>query len=147
MQAKATSRWIVVNSNDSAADGCESPARASASKPSTSILMKAGWPWRAINISSVVIGTRKRLVQAWPSQPGARVAAAMKSPDPVETVGVSILILISREPCRRPDCNNARAEPPERGDAVTYMGADVKNEFAGMHELRVMPVHGRPVLP
>src|ERR1039458_8222819 len=39
-------------------------------KPSTSILMKAGIPCRAINASMVVIGTRRRLGQVWPSQPG-----------------------------------------------------------------------------
>ena len=42
---RATSRWMVVNSNDSAATGCVSPASASASNPSTSILMKDGMPW------------------------------------------------------------------------------------------------------
>ena len=42
MQASARSRWMVVNSNDSAGTGRVSPASASASKPSTSSLMKDG---------------------------------------------------------------------------------------------------------
>jgi hypothetical protein len=48
---------MVVNSNDSAAGGRANPASASAPNPSTSILMNAGMPWRAIIASRVVTGT------------------------------------------------------------------------------------------
>src|SRR4030088_3346372 len=75
MHAAATPRRMVVNSNDSAAEGRVSPASASASEPSTSILMKAGVPWRVNSASSVVTGTRMVLVHAWPSQPEAPSAA------------------------------------------------------------------------
>jgi hypothetical protein len=48
---------MVVNSKESARTGVLSPASTSASKPSTSILMKAGVPCAAISASSVVCGT------------------------------------------------------------------------------------------
>src|SRR6266436_8973313 len=102
MQASATSRWMVVNSNDSALTARVSPASASASNPSTSILMKAGLPCLLISASSVVTGTSTDLVQRWVSQPGASRAAPMKAGDAVETVGLSALIIMLVEPATRP---------------------------------------------
>src|SRR5258708_39272064 len=71
MQASATSRWIVVNSKDSALTACVSPCSASCSKPSTSILMKAGAPYLPISASSVVTGTGTALIQRRLYQPRA----------------------------------------------------------------------------
>ena len=88
---------MVVNSNDSAATGCVSPISTSSSKPSTSILMKAGTPCSAISASSVVIGTRIDLVpDAGPASRGASCAASMKASEAVEMVGLSVLT-ISRD--------------------------------------------------
>ena len=77
---------MVVNSNDSAATGRERPASASASKPSTSILMNAGIPCRAISASSVVAGTLIDFVHRCSRQPAASFAAMMNSVEAVETV-------------------------------------------------------------
>src|SRR4051812_33365020 len=102
MQASATSRWIVVNSNESALTTRVSPCSASASKPSTSILMNAGTPYLPISASSVVIGTCTDLVQRCVSQPGASRAASTNPDDAVETVGLSTLIVIAVVPTLRP---------------------------------------------
>src|SRR3979490_3436230 len=102
MQASATSRWIVVNSNDSALTACESPCSASCSRPSTSILMKAGAPYLPISASSVVTGTGTALIQRCVSQPGASRAALTNSRDAVETVGLSALISIVVVPTLQP---------------------------------------------
>src|SRR5258708_5668898 len=102
MQASATSRWMVVNSNDSALTGRDSPASASASNPSTSILMKEGLPCLPISASSVVTGTSTDPVQRWLSQPGASRAAPTNATEAVETVGLSALIIMLVEPAERP---------------------------------------------
>src|SRR5713101_5001508 len=102
MHAAATSRWMVVNSNDSAGGGRVKPASASASKPSTSILMNAGLPCRAQSAWSVVTGTRTVLLQVCPSQPGAPSAAATNAGEAVDTVGLSTLTLSSTVPASRP---------------------------------------------
>ena len=57
MHVAATRGWMVVNSNDSAGDGELNPANASASEPSTSILMNAAGPCRKTSVSRVVTGT------------------------------------------------------------------------------------------
>ena len=93
---------MVVNSNDSAGTARVRPANASASKPSTSILMNTGMPWRAINASSVVSGTRMVRVQACPSQPGAPSAARTNAGDAVDTVGLARLSSRSTVPALRP---------------------------------------------
>src|SRR5258705_12022879 len=102
MQASATWRWIIVNSNDSALTACVSPSSASASKPSTSILMKAGAPYFSISTSSVVSGTGTALIQRCVSQPGASRPALTNSRDAVETVGLSALISIVVVPTLQP---------------------------------------------
>ena len=93
MQAIAICRWMVVNSNDSALTGRDSPSSASSSKPSTSILMKAGVPCLPIKASSVVTGTDTDFLQCWFSQPGASRAALTNAGDAVDTVGFSALII------------------------------------------------------
>src|SRR5262245_8485563 len=157
---------MVVNSNDSAGDGRVSPANASASEPSTSILMKAGSPYRVSRPSSVMAGTRMVLVQACPSQPGAPLAARRKSSDAVDTVGLSTLSLKSSIVALRPtatgsiataavdelerlhqrglrlDRHDARAEAAEDADAVADMSSDVEDEIAGLYELAVEARHG-----
>src|SRR5664279_5402723 len=102
MQASATSRWIIVNSNDSALTAQVRPRSASCSNPSTSILMKAGVPYLSINASSVVMGTATDPVQRWASQPGALCAALTNSGDAVDTVGLSTLIIMAAAPTTRP---------------------------------------------
>src|SRR6185369_16723862 len=39
--------------------------------------------------------------------------------------------------------HNLRAQPPERGDAITDMRADVEYEIAGSNEAAIEPIHGR----
>ena len=157
MQRCATSRWMVVNSNDRALTGLVSPASTSASKPSTSILMKAGVPWRAMSVSSVVTGMRIMRVQRCPSHPGAPSAASTKAADTVEMVGLSTLMRRSARPMDEPtrtgfdhdialaaveqaqdphqsrlrlDRDHARTEAAEACDAVADMRADVEGEVA-----------------
>ena len=113
-QASATSRWIVVNSNDSAGTGCVSPASASASNPSTSIFMKAGMPCLPISASSVVIATLTLLPQLWPSQPGAPSEAFTKSREAVETVGLSTLIFSSISPAAAPTATGSTRDGASR---------------------------------
>src|SRR3954471_8908499 len=98
MQASATSGWMVVNSNESARTACDKPDSASASNPSTSILMKAGAPCLAISISSVVTSTSANSPQCWVSQPEAPCAASTNAVEAVETVGLSTLISIRTLP-------------------------------------------------
>ena len=43
----------------------------------------------------------------------------------------------------RLDRDHPRAEPPERGDAVADMGADIEHQIAGSHEAAIEPVHRR----
>src|SRR4249920_3849366 len=93
---------MIVNSNDSALTARESPCSASASKPSTSILMKAGTPCLPISASSVVTGTGTDLVQRCVSQPGASRAALTNAGDAVETVGLSTLIITQAVPILPP---------------------------------------------
>src|SRR5713101_6516468 len=114
MQARATSRWIVVNSNDSTLTACVSPRSASCSKPSTSILMKAGTPYLPISASSVVTGTVTALIQRWVSQPGASRAALTNSRDAVETVGLSALIIMLVAPTLRPTATGSIATSMQR---------------------------------
>ena len=64
--------------------------------------MKAGTPCLSINASSVVTGTALSLVQRCVSQPGASRAAPTKSGDAVETVGLSMLIIMLVVPFARP---------------------------------------------
>src|SRR6267378_1299086 len=109
MQASATWRWIIVNSKDSALTACVSPCSASSSKPSTSILMKAGAPYFSISTSSVVTGTGTALVQRCVSQPGASRAALTNSGDAVETVGLSALISIVVVPTLQPTATDSIA--------------------------------------
>src|SRR6476661_6794220 len=153
MHAAATPRRMVVNSNDSAADGRVSPASASASDPSTSILMKAGVPCWTNNASSVVTGTRMVLVQAWPSQPGAPSAALRNASEAVDIElklehsraaadrdrldrqrGVAAIEQLQRLDQRRLrlDRHHAGAETAKDGDAVADMGADIEHEIAGV---------------
>src|SRR5690349_14461013 len=98
MQANATSGWMVVNSKESARTACDRPQSASASKPSTSILMNAGTPYLAISASSVVISTSANSPQCWVSQPGAPSAAATNAEETDDTVGLSELISIRALP-------------------------------------------------
>src|SRR5215203_7161605 len=98
MQVSATSGWIVVNSNDSARTACDRPDKASASKPSTSILINAGTPCLAISASSVVTSTSTNSLQRWFSQPGALPAAATNADETDDTVGLSELISIRALP-------------------------------------------------
>jgi hypothetical protein len=42
----------------------------------------------------------------------------------------------------RLDCNDARTQPPERGDAIADMGADVEHQIVRPHELAIEMVHG-----
>src|SRR6187431_2358318 len=102
MQASPMSRWIVVNSNESAGTDCDRPDRASASKPSTSILMNAGTPCLAINASSVVTATSAVSLQRWVSQPGAPCAASTNAGETDDTVGLSTLISMRALPGSRP---------------------------------------------
>src|SRR6476661_1815931 len=92
MQASATSGCMVVNSNDSACTARERPDSASASKPSTSILMNAGTPCLTISASSVVTSTSADSLQRCVSQPGAPSAAATNAGEIDDTVGLSALI-------------------------------------------------------
>jgi hypothetical protein len=39
--------------------------------------------------------------------------------------------------------HNSRAQPPERGDAITNMRTDVEYEIAGLNEAAIKPIHGR----
>src|SRR5262245_61088058 len=102
MQIAATPGWRVVNSNESVGDGQVNPASASASEPSTSILMNAAAPCRKTSVSRVVTGTSIVVVQACPSQPGAPSAALRKGSEAVETVGLSRLRLNAAVPASRP---------------------------------------------
>src|SRR5450631_757278 len=104
MQASPTWRWMIVNSNDSA----------SSSKPSTSILMKAGAPYLPISASSVVTGTGTDLIQRWVSQPSASRAALTNSRDAVETVGLSALIIMLVAPMLRPTATGSIATSMQR---------------------------------
>ena len=170
MQASATSRWMVVNSNDSACTACDSPDSASASKPSTSILMKAGTPCLSISASSVVTGTSIGLAPAL-GFPAGRVVRgfnesrrdrrhrrivgidqharpARLAPDRhrFDRDGFAAAV---EQPERldhgglRLDRDDARAQPAERGDAIADMGADVEHQIAGPDEAAIEPVHRR----
>src|SRR5450432_2028783 len=114
MQASPTWRWMIVNSNDSALTATESPCSASSSKPSTSILMKAGAPYLPISASSVVTGTGTDLIQRWVSQPSASRAALTNSRDAVETVGLSALIIMLVAPMLRPTATGSIATSMQR---------------------------------
>src|SRR5438477_8588215 len=102
MHVAATAGWIVVNSNDSVGQGQLNPANASASEPSTSILMNAAAPCRETSVSRVVTGTSMVVVHACPSQPGAPSAARRNASEAVETVGLSTLRLNAAIPASRP---------------------------------------------
>ena len=161
---------MVVNSKDSAGSGRDRPASTVASKPSTSILAKAGCPCSAISASSVVQGTSTCVSQTWPSQPPAPSAAATKSREAVVTVGLAELTRSVTVPALlpagrleqrhavvagidRPDGaraqrlrlqrHHARAEPAEAAGAVADMGADVEGEVARAQEAGVQRIHRR----
>src|ERR1700675_3994207 len=114
MQASATWRCMMVNSNDSALTATESPSSACSSKPSTSILMKAGTPYLPISASSVVTGTGTDLIQRCVSQPCASRAALTNSHDAVETVGLSALIIMLVAPTPRPTATGSIATSAPR---------------------------------
>src|SRR6478736_5852949 len=105
MQASPTSRWMVVNSNEIACTACDRPDSASASKPSTSILMNAGTPCLAINPSSVVTATSRVSLQRCVCQPGAPCADSTKAGEIDDTVGLSTLINMRVLPGSRPTAN------------------------------------------
>src|SRR6516165_4896099 len=156
---------MVVNSNDRVGEGRVSPASASDSEPSTSILMKAAAPCRATSVSSVTTGTSMVLLHACPSQPGAPSAALRNASEAVETVGLSTLRLNSSIPALRPiatgtmatakefqrldqrrlrlDRHHARAQVAQDGDAVAHMRANIEDKIARRHEPAVKTLHRR----
>src|SRR5579884_4045135 len=104
---------MVVNSNDNASTGTVSPARTSASNPSTSIFMNDGTPCFSTSMSSVVSGTRIVVGQSWASHPGAPRAAATKSSDTVDTVGLSGLTRSLAVPQQRPTADRSEEHTSE----------------------------------
>jgi hypothetical protein len=120
---------------------------------------------RAIRASSVVSGTVMR-AQAWSSQPGAPRAAATKSSEAVDTVGLSMLSLRSTVPAAPPSATGSMRprvaaveqqsgahqrglrldpRPPRRAggsrDAVADVSAGVEHEVARLDEARIEPIH------
>src|SRR5688572_29583044 len=88
---RAASCAIGRYSKDSPRKGLLSPARTSASKPSTSILQKAGAPWVAMRSSRVTTSTpterpQRTLAKRW----SAAVADSIHSDDIDDTVGVAL---------------------------------------------------------
>src|ERR1700690_1609717 len=105
---------MVVNSNDSALIAHVNPCSTSSSKPSTSILTKTGTPYFPISASSVVTGTGTDLVQRCVCQPGASRAAPTNARDAVETVGLSMLIIMIVVPTVRPTATGSIATSAQR---------------------------------
>ena len=148
---------MVVNSNDSAGEGRVSPASASASEPSTSILMKAGVPWRADQrverrdrhadgsgpglalparraVRRLAEGLRggrhRRVVDVELELEHARTAADR---DRLDRDGAITAIEELQRPDQRGlrlDRHHARAETAEGGDTVADMGADIEDQIA-----------------
>ena len=161
MQACATSRWMVVNSNDSAGTGCVRPASASASKPSTSILMKRRHavprdqrierrhrhamvlvPVLALPAGRAVRGGDEgvrgggdgRVGDVELELDGAGVAADRDLLDVDRAVAAVEQAQRRDQRGLRLDRDDARAKPAKRGNAVADMGADVEHQIAGRHE-------------
>src|SRR5918992_897628 len=89
-------------SNDRALSGYDRPRSTSSSAPSTSILQKAGSPYRAISSSSVVTDTGMPRSQVTPENPGVAPTAAIQSAERLVTVGVRSLTNRVRGPGAAP---------------------------------------------
>ena len=165
---------MVVNSNESARTACDRPDSASASKPSTSILMNAGTPCFAISASSVVTSSSTDLAPALGLPAGRAIVRPPRTPKrpttpsdcridqharparlvaPTATASiVTGLVAAIEQPKRahhrplRLDRDDSGAEPAERGNTIADMCADIEHQISGSNEIAIEPVHRRGAL-
>jgi len=114
-KAAATSRCMVVNSNESVGEGRVSPVSASASEPSTSSLMNAAGPCRE---TELIEGRHRHhrcasSISVLPSPARQRRPCGMP-PRRLTTVGLSGLRLNARVPASRPTATGSIATARSR---------------------------------
>ena len=159
-----------MNSKESLGSGRLKPASTVSSKPSTSILAKAGAPCSATSASRVVHGTSMVWSHTWPSQPPAPSAArdeigrgggdggigrvdpqrqlAGLAPHADSTSVTSLIARVDRADRARAQRlrlqrHHARAETAKAADAVADVAADVEGEIAGADEAGIQRIHRR----
>src|SRR6516225_2027193 len=142
---------MVVNSNDRVGEGRVSPASASDSEPSTSILMKTAAPclsfpaWRTVGrLAERVRGGGDRwVVDVEAELEHSRAAADRDRHDGYRTIAAVKEFQRLDQRRLRLDRHHARAQVAQDGDAVAHMRANIEDKIARRHEPAVKTLHRR----